>query len=825
METSTADTLVSDHIIKAVCNTLMHSLWQGILLAIITGAIIIFTKKASAAYRYNLLVGALTLFAGGVLFTFMWQLQQLGHTSIAYQVNVPATMPITHQVNTMATAPVAAQIATPVVVQNAKESITQTVINYFNSHYNIIVLIWFLIICAKSVQMAVGLHGIFYLKRTKVFAIGEDWESRLLQLAKQLRIKQTIRLMESGIAKVPLVIGHLKPVILIPIGLINSLPADAVEAILVHELAHIRRRDYLVNLLQSFMEIVFFFNPAVLWLSQLIKTERENCCDDMALAQSNNKENYIRALVSCEEYQAADTAYAMAFPGGKNSLLARVKRMIANRNHSLNMFEKTMLAVCLVALGLGVSAFTAREKITKTIHSVVAAIRHESKVQPKQQVKAVKSDTTKKKPAAPVNDANGLLNQLRQFSPDTLILTGNNQLNVVNHNLDSSIKVNSALQGNPGFNANSNLYQLKMADSNQLANLMKSNKSQLLALLKPDTNVLKILKQTHDIGLELYREHLITDTNHLSITTHLDKRELIVNGVRMPDDVYQRIYTKFYQKGKNGGSYGINYENGNSYGINYTDRYGPSGMPVPPQIIIPDFGDTLVKYGVIKDKRHIYAIFNDHELVINGVKQPDEVFQMLFKKYVTRYGDNVNITYTNNGLPDERMEQNAYWAGQQRKIIDEMQREGLINNRTDLSFTLTDKTFVINGLVQSNEVFQRYRQEYVPADAGDNWDWNYPSTPGNYSAYGNRYRNSGAYYQAQGGERRRLQAETNKKLVADLLQDGLITDPNNVTFTLTDKKLTINGKKQSDEVYKKYKDKYMPDNTGTNWNWTYSHHE
>jgi len=817
METSTVNTLASDHIIKAVCTTLMHSLWQGILLAIITGAIIIFTKKASAAYRYNLLVGALTLFAGGVLFTFMWQLSQ-SHPA-AYITNATiSNATIANTVDNMQAT------AVPVMQQNVKESVTEMVMNYFNSHYNIIVLIWFLIICAKSVQMAVGLHSIFHLKRTKVFAVGEDWENRLLQLAEQLHIKQTIRLLESGIAKVPMVIGHLKPVILIPIGLINSLPAQEVEAILVHELAHIRRRDYLVNLLQSFMEIVFFFNPAVLWISQLIKTERENCCDDLAVQHSSDKVSYIQALLSCEEYKSVIPAHVMAFPGSKNTLLDRVKRMVGNRNHSLNMFEKTILAICLVVFGLGVSAFTAREPIQKALKSVMAAIHHEAAAQ---KIKTIKNDTTKKKQAESANEVNQALNQLRQFSPDTLKLTGNTQLNLVNNNPDSLLKVNSTLQGFPenrGLNANSNLYQLKKADSNQLANLMKSNKSQLLALLKPDTNVLKILKQTHDIGLELYREHLITDTNHVSITTHLDKRELIVNGVRMPDDVFQRIYTKFYQKGKNGGSYGINYENGGSYGIDYADRYGTSGAPVPPQVIVPDFGDTLVKYGVIKDKRHIHAIFNDHELVINGVKQPDDVFQMLLKKYVTRYGDNVNITYTNNGLPDARMEQNSYWAAQQRKIIDEMAREGLINDRKDLSFTLTDKKFVVNGEVQSGEVFQRYRQEYVPADAKDNWTWSY-NGPGSYPTDAYRGRDWDAYSRQMAADRQRVEAERDKKLVADLLQDGLITDPKNVSFTLTDKKLTINGKKQSGEVYKKYKDKYMPDNSGTGWSWNYSHHD
>src|SRR6185503_13440183 len=193
----------------------------------------------------------------------------------------------------------------------------------------------------------------------------------------------------------------------------------------------------------------------------------------------------------------------------------------------------------------------------------------------------------------------------------------------------------------------------------------------------------------------------------------------------------------------------------------------------------------------------------------------------LFKKY----GENTNITYPNNGSPDARMEQNAYWAGQQRKIIDQMQREGLINNRKDLSFTLTDKTFVINGVVQSGDVFERYRHEYVPADAGDNWTWNYPGPPEDYLVYANGYRNKGARYQMSARERQRLEAERDKILVADLLQDGLITDPNNVTFTLSNKKLEINGKKQSAELYQKYKEKYVPNDSGGDWSWTYSHHK
>ncbi len=671
MEASTTNTFLSDHIIKALCSTLMHSLWQGILLALVTGAIIVFTKKASAAHRYNLLIGALALFALGVTMTFITQLQkQAGNniTAVAYPTGTPAGGTYTSEAHVSnahpaATMPLAALASGPIAQQSGRTDVTGTVINYFNSHYNIIVLIWFLIICAKSVQMAVGLHSVFHLKRTKVFAAGKDLENRVLELATQLHIRQTIRLLESGIAKVPMVIGHLKPVILIPIGLINSLTTDEVEAILVHELAHIRRRDYLVNLLQSFMEIIFFFNPAVLWISQLIKTERENCCDDLAIAQSRNKESYIRALVSCEEYQAAGPAYVMAFPGSKNTLLDRVKRMVGSGNHSLNVFEKAILTICLVVFGLGISAFTAREHIKKAFKSVVAVIQHDIKAEPASPAKATR-DTTVKKQSAAVNPTAALLGHLQK--PDMLGIDSGHAasmgaLKQLTAKLDSSRDDHTTVQ------------------------------QQLTALAKLDTGHFYKFRA---IGRELYREQLVVDTNHVSIS--LNERELIVNGVRLPEEVHARFYRKF---GNNKSS--------NNYSRNYASTN--------------------------------YASTN-----------------------------NASGNYASSGS-------GSSYAG--------------------------------NDGVQSGS-----GNSHADAYATSNYD-------------------SSGYAHAEGGYKKANDArqkhweEQEKKLVADLLHDGLITDPKNVSFSLSKEKLMINGKKQSDDIYKKYKEKYAADMNGTTWNWTYSHHE
>src|ERR1700743_2081209 len=274
--------LVPDQIVKALCNTLIHSLWQGLILAALTGLAIVLTKKASAALRYNLMIGLLVLFTAGITFTFFTQL----HTA-----DIRQTTPITITNQTQ----VFQAVPTQVIVTKKPESILSNCIGFFNAHSDTVVLIWFLIICARFVQLAAGLHTIYHIKRKQVLSAGMYWNDQIRILSEQMGIKQTVKLMQSGIAKIPMVLGHFKPVILIPIGLLTALSAEEAESILVHELAHLHRRDYLVNLLQNLMEIVFFFNPAVLWVSALIKTERENSCDDLVVAQNSSKVIYIKA--------------------------------------------------------------------------------------------------------------------------------------------------------------------------------------------------------------------------------------------------------------------------------------------------------------------------------------------------------------------------------------------------------------------------------------------------------------------------------------------------------------------------------------------------
>lgn len=343
-----------------IFKTLLHSLWQGLVLALLTALILVFTTRSSAKLRYNLLISCLMLFAGSICFSFVYEWRKSAHTEFE---TLSAVAPfIQHQ-----------QVVTNAALTGAEPvDLFQKGIRYFSNYASTIVLIWFLVICARSIQLFAGLYSIKRIRNTQVSPAGLYWENRLKALAFQFKITQVVQIVQSGIVKVPMVVGHLKPLILIPVGLINGLSEKEVEAIICHELAHIKRRDYLVNILQSLMEIVFFFNPAVLWISKLIREERESCCDDMTISSTNDKVNYISALISCQEFHIGNPQYAMAISGKNDHLVQRVKRMVSNDSPSLNKIEKGILAVGLVAAVTLTAAFSgAAHPEKKTENNVV----------------------------------------------------------------------------------------------------------------------------------------------------------------------------------------------------------------------------------------------------------------------------------------------------------------------------------------------------------------------------------------------------------------------------------------------------------------------
>lgn len=325
---------ITQNLIQAFSWMLIHSLWQGLVLAVMSALVMLFTKKAGSVLRHNLILVQFLLFAGACLFTFVWELNKQPQQNI---------MQLGRAIGGTASALLSLN-------GDSVRAFADACINYFTANAPMVVLLWFVFFLFRWVRMMRGLVFIRLARYRQVSEPSDYWKNRVEQLCQKLQLKQAVQLLESGYVKMPMVIGHLKPLILIPAGLLAGLPPEQVEAVLLHELAHIRRHDYLVNILQTIAETVFFFNPGLLWISALLRDERENCCDDIALAQTKNKREFIQALISFKEHSLYGANYAVAFPGKKNQLLQRVSRILGNKNKTITTGEKAFLISGLMIL-------------------------------------------------------------------------------------------------------------------------------------------------------------------------------------------------------------------------------------------------------------------------------------------------------------------------------------------------------------------------------------------------------------------------------------------------------------------------------------------
>jgi hypothetical protein len=167
-----------------------------------------------------------------------------------------------------------------------------------------------------------------------------------------LNIRRKINFKLSTLAKVPMVIGYLKPMVLFPVQLFNYLDAQQTEAILIHELSHIKRNDFLLNLIQTFIETILFFNPFVWMAGRYIKIEREHACDDRVIQFTGKRVSYAEALLQLEIIKTGSTPnYAMAATHKKQHLLERIKRITLLKTNYMNVKQQlATLAIILLAI-------------------------------------------------------------------------------------------------------------------------------------------------------------------------------------------------------------------------------------------------------------------------------------------------------------------------------------------------------------------------------------------------------------------------------------------------------------------------------------------
>ncbi len=336
--------LISEELIHALGWTVLHSLWQAMAIGLALALLNLGLQRQAASLRYLAGNLALLLVLLVSVLTFVDLYRPAGGSPRAATYFFVA----------------AAGGAGEVAAGGAgfPELFMEQARQYFNRHLPLIVSVWLLGAGVFALRLLGGLAYLQHLRYQGAFPVSAHWRRRLASLRLQLGISAPVRLLESTLVQVPVVIGHFKPVILLPVGALNALPPEQVEAILAHELAHIARRDYLLNILQSLVEVLFYFNPAVWWISAHIRTEREHCCDDIAVTMQGDSLSYARALLSLQERWQPTPALAMALAGNRRRLLGRIQRLLHQPSRQPRVAGR-LFATAAMLVGLTLLSMTA----------------------------------------------------------------------------------------------------------------------------------------------------------------------------------------------------------------------------------------------------------------------------------------------------------------------------------------------------------------------------------------------------------------------------------------------------------------------------------
>ncbi len=349
------ETLANSQLIENLGWTLLHSVWQIAFVALWLFSALRVFAKSSANARYTVSLFALLLALVLPTLTFVWLSQnssEIKQNSVASNAKNAAAFNEKVQPQENFSPVKNARSAKPdnekifVSVGNLQNGFVQN----FSAFSPILVGFWILGILFSALRLLGGIWQLHVYKTHENSAPNEIWQAKFTDLCERLKIKQTVKLLQSKIVKTPMVIGWLKPVILVPTSVFLCMSAKELETIIAHELLHIRRYDYLLNFAQSFAEITFFYHPAVWWISAQIRHERECACDDAVVKTLKNSNIvYANALANLEEFRLAakQTASPVLVAANGGKLMKRIQRIINNKNTKRSVVQNSLWSASL----------------------------------------------------------------------------------------------------------------------------------------------------------------------------------------------------------------------------------------------------------------------------------------------------------------------------------------------------------------------------------------------------------------------------------------------------------------------------------------------
>jgi beta-lactamase regulating signal transducer with metallopeptidase domain len=319
--------------------TLIHFLWQGALVALIVAYVLPLLGGRSPQSRYFAVCIALVLMSTLPIVTFTRIVVAEFSGANTIFISIPLNI-----------------AGTGHALANLSESLPYRIAAALDRHIFAVLATWLVGVILLFSRLGIGLIIAQRMMSAATQAPAHDLLHVFNRLILRIEVARPVQLRQSALVQVPTVIGWLRPVVLIPIGCLSGLSPIQVEAILLHELAHIRRYDYVVNVLQSVVEALFFYHPAVWWVSRHIRLERELCCDDLAVKYTGDALTYARALSLLEERRASLPTITLAANGG--ILTMRIKRLLDRKQSPApsQLASLALLGIVIAATAICIGA-------------------------------------------------------------------------------------------------------------------------------------------------------------------------------------------------------------------------------------------------------------------------------------------------------------------------------------------------------------------------------------------------------------------------------------------------------------------------------------
>ena len=314
--------------------TLVHFLWQGLLVAFILKSVLSIVDKNKPKVRYAL--ASLAMLANAILAMLTFYMVY-PDTNSGINSNL-SPIPLTSLVNELT------QHNTLLTYQELLPSILAYSLPY-------IALLWLATITTLAFKLLIEIRNVNNLPMNASVSPSSELLLRFDELAKQIKLTKTPKLLISLKAEVPMAIGWLKPVVLLPASMVTGLDSSQLEMLILHELAHIRRHDYFVNFLQTLIELLFFFHPSVHWIGKQMRNEREYCSDDIAVQHCGDAIAYAHTLTDTASLCAKGhlhTIPTMAMAASGGDLKARVLRLVDHHCAPTNSTSKWLAAISLL---------------------------------------------------------------------------------------------------------------------------------------------------------------------------------------------------------------------------------------------------------------------------------------------------------------------------------------------------------------------------------------------------------------------------------------------------------------------------------------------